>query len=436
MKSFKKQFALLALASMYSATSALAQVADVDVVAVLGASAGDNLIVDGTLTVETASTVADTGTAPVSSLPIGHDKNTGFTNSGVASTVYQFKDNGSGEQVRTDVNGGGVVAETNGNLTLEVQDTQVTTYNYTIETREIMVSDPAGFVDVNGDYGAAGTFYANGETLPGTSELIATFRDGNDNLLSVLTDIPGVGPLDPLVNVDANGNPILTQAQINTINGSGSAPAGFEDVGTATQEGGDLQVGGNTNVDGTLTVGGVDVGQTLTDIQADVDQNEADSDAADALIQADVDQNEADSDAADALIQADVDQNEADSDAADLALGVRIDDEAAARIAADDAITAAFQAADANLQSQISKNRKDIEANTRGIAMVAALQHTTVLPGMNHALDISAAHFEGETGMSLNYARRINDNVQINFGAASTTDFDESVIKAGIGVQW
>jgi hypothetical protein len=418
MKSFKKQFALLALASMYSATSALAQVADVDVVAVLGASAGDNLIVDGTLTVETASTVADTGTAPVSSLPIGHDKNTGFTNSGVASTVYQFKDNGSGEQVRTDVNGGGVVAETNGNLTLEVQDTQVTTYNYTIETREIMVSDPAGFVDVNGDYGAAGTFYANGETLPGTSELIATFRDGNDNLLSVLTDIPGVGPLDPLVNVDANGNPILTQAQINTINGSGSAPAGFEDVGAPTQDGGNLQVGGNTNVDGTLTVGGVDVGQTLTDIQADVDQNEADSDAADALI------------------QADVDQNEADSDAADLALGVRIDDEAAARIAADDAITAAFQAADANLQSQISKNRKDIEANTRGIAMVAALQHTTVLPGMNHALDISAAHFEGETGMSLNYARRINDNVQINFGAASTTDFDESVIKAGIGVQW
>jgi hypothetical protein len=84
----------------------------------------------------------------------------------------------------------------------------------------------------------------------------------------------------------------------------------------------------------------------------------------------------------------------------------------------------------------IAKNKKDIQRNARGIAMVAALQHTTVLPGMNNALDISAAHFEGETGMSLNYARRINENVQINFGAASTTDFDESVIKAGVGVQW
>jgi hypothetical protein len=88
------------------------------------------------------------------------------------------------------------------------------------------------------------------------------------------------------------------------------------------------------------------------------------------------------------------------------------------------------------LQSQIDSNREDIDRNARGIAMVAALQHTTVLPGMTQALDLSAAHFEGETGMALNYARRINENVQINFGAASTSDFDESVIKAGIGWQW
>jgi hypothetical protein len=88
------------------------------------------------------------------------------------------------------------------------------------------------------------------------------------------------------------------------------------------------------------------------------------------------------------------------------------------------------------LQSQIDGLDKRVDENARGIAMVAALQHTTVLPDMKHALDVSAAHFEGETGMALNYARRINDNVQINFGAASTTDFEESVIKAGIGVQW
>jgi len=90
----------------------------------------------------------------------------------------------------------------------------------------------------------------------------------------------------------------------------------------------------------------------------------------------------------------------------------------------------------ANNSSRIESNQENIEQNTRGIAMVAALQHTTVLPGMTNAFDLSAAHFEGETGLALNFARRINENVQINFGAASTTDFDESVIKAGIGVQW
>jgi hypothetical protein len=51
-------------------------------------------------------------------------------------------------------------------------------------------------------------------------------------------------------------------------------------------------------------------------VQADVDQNEADADAAIAAVQADVNQNEADADAADATIQVDVDQNEADADAA------------------------------------------------------------------------------------------------------------------------
>jgi len=99
--------------------------------------------------------------------------------------------------------------------------------------------------------------------------------------------------------------------------------------------------------------------------------------------------------------------------------------------------------ADRILQTQINtnargiaKNRKDIKSNTRGIAMVAALQTQTVLPGMTQALDVSAAHFEGATGLAINYSRRINDNVQINFGAATTSDGDESVIKGGIGWQW
>ena len=75
-------------------------------------------------------------------------------------------------------------------------------------------------------------------------------------------------------------------------------------------------------------------------LAADVDQNEADSDAADAAIQADVDQNEADSDDADAAIQEDVDQNEADSDAADAAMQADINQNEADSDAADTAMQA------------------------------------------------------------------------------------------------
>ena len=67
-------------------------------------------------------------------------------------------------------------------------------------------------------------------------------------------------------------------------------------------------------------------------MQADVDQNESDADAAIAAVQADVDQNESDADAADsantaaiAAVQADVNKNETDSDNADATLQSAID---------------------------------------------------------------------------------------------------------------
>jgi hypothetical protein len=90
---------------------------------------------------------------------------------------------------------------------------------------------------------------------------------------------------------------------------------------------------------------------------------------------------------------------------------------------------------DAN-SAAIANNRRDIEKNRRGIAMVAAMTQSTVLPGMTHALDANVAHFEGKTGMAISYSRRINENVQLNLAGASTTDFKESVIRGGVGVQW
>lgn len=120
-----------------------------------------------------------------------------------------------------------------------------------------------------------------------------------------------------------------------------------------------------------------------------------------------------------------------------------VDAEAITRMDADnilqtniDNLSTASAIADQQLASSIITNRKDTDRNARGIAMVAVLTHTTILPGMTHALDISAAYFEEETGIALSYSRRLDDGVQVNFGAASTSDFNEGVVRAGVGYQW
>ena len=100
-----------------------------------------------------------------------------------------------------------------------------------------------------------------------------------------------------------------------------------------------------------------------------------------------------------------------------------------ARIAADNSIRSEFAAADKNL-------RNDIDTNTRGIAMVAAMTNTTIQPGMTHGVDFNISQFESETGFAFGYAHRINENVQVHGSAASTADFDESVGRLGVSFQW
>ena len=105
-------------------------------------------------------------------------------------------------------------------------------------------------------------------------------------------------------------------------------------------------------------------------LQADVDQNEADADAAIAaenaamlaavaVVQADVDQNESDADAAIAALQADVDQNESDADAAIAA-------ENAAMLAAVAAVQADVDQNEADADAAIATERGRIDAILSG----------------------------------------------------------------------
>ena len=89
-------------------------------------------------------------------------------------------------------------------------------------------------------------------------------------------------------------------------------------------------------------------------IQADVDQNEVDSDAADAALSSRLDVLEADPTTATAVaaVQADVDQNEADSDAAEAALSARLD------VLEADPTTATAVAA---VQADVDQNEADAD---------------------------------------------------------------------------
>ena len=100
-------------------------------------------------------------------------------------------------------------------------------------------------------------------------------------------------------------------------------------------------------------------------------------------------------------------------------------EESQARISADNA-----------LRASIDQNQSDIEENRKGIAMVAAMTHTTLLPGNDKALDIGVGYFRSESAYSINYAGRLNENVQLNFSAASTSAFKDSAVKCSLGFQW
>ena len=68
--------------------------------------------------------------------------------------------------------------------------------------------------------------------------------------------------------------------------------------------------------------------------------------------------------------------------------------------------------------------------------MVAAMTNTRVEAGKTHGVDFNMAQFQSETGFAFGYANRINENVQVHGSLASTTDFEESVVRVGVAVQW
>jgi hypothetical protein len=373
--------------------------------------------------------------------PFGFPTNVWDGTAGLQSWTYVAQPNGAAFTASEDVNGDGLINNggtgplANGVATFLPGEGPLLS-----EFADQVDYDGDGVIDATAIIAAANPF---NEDLD-TSGFITGFedRDGDGNL-DIDEDIDNDGNLD--ITTDFNGDGVIN-------NGGTGAPAGgvptlLPGEGALLNEdtnlNGNLDPGEDLNGNGALDValsevvsgnnnGGfvnedVDGDGTLDLFNEDVNRNGVlDTDLPDRNFVASLDAN-GDYQDIDFLVE-----NGLFVNGEQVATRTYVDN-------ADAILQAQITTNTANIATNtanIARNRRDIDTNTRGIAMVAALQTTTVLPGMTQALDVSAAHFEGETGLAINYSRRINDNVQINFGAASTSDFDESVIKAGIGWQW
>lgn len=408
-----------------------------------------NTTVNGTLTVQPTVLVTP-GTPTVTPGP-GSSTNLGGVVAGTGGDVIVTQtliDTTNNSQVVT--GGGGATIQTNGDTQLSAPSATTSTVDYgravRFEVAQAGNTNPVGLAipgtEVYYLTNAAGVQVAGAPTF--TSEALL------DAYIATLTPATML-VLDPTLGTQvtaagAGGN--LTVDGATTTNGINNSGEKITNVAAGVAPTDAANVG---QVDAAV------LAETNSRI-ADVNAEEAARIAADTSIRTDF--AAADTVERNARILADnslgarIDSEVSDRIAGDAALGIRINDEQSARIAADNALgirvdneQSARIAADNALGSRVTNETNDriaadnvlgarIDENTRGIAMVAAMTNTRVEAGKTHGVDFNMAQFQSETGFAFGYANRVNENVQLQTSVASTTDFDESVVRVGVAVQW
>ena len=328
------------------------------------------------------------------------------------------------------------------NLDAEV-DARIAADETLTENLDAEVDARTALIRTEGDNADGNPIIHIGENSLVTQEL------GGEQLLSA-TD--GVNDIDIRISGDTNliVDNDLTVTGATTTNGitntggigTGSVTA-TGNVGSATSStSGNATVGGTLNVSGASTTNGINnSGQKITGLANGTSAADAATfgqmQTADNALGLRID------DEITARILGDTTESNARIAADNL---IRSDFAAAdtternARIAGDNLIRSDFAAADTTERNARiagdSRLQSNIDENTRGIAMVAAMTNTTVDTGKTHGVDFNMAQFQSETGFAFGYANRINENVQVHTSVASTTDFDESVVRLGVAVQW
>lgn len=359
--------------------------------------------VNGTLTVQPALTT-ETSNTPTTTGAGATNPDAGNFGAAAAGATKIITVLGGVDAASTTTTGGGAEIKNNGDVTLNSATGTTTTGSYTRLTT----------VDVyDADQGELA-----GTPVPGSQKYYAAYPDpANPGQYISLQEFDTLADLDAFVANTPITDPVFAPLNPQTT--------------PLDNTGGNLTVGGDASIAGQTTTNGINnSGQKITglaDGTAATDAvNKGQLDAAAAALAA--------VDATEAATRASEDtsiRNEfrlADTniikDYTD-----KISAETAARVIADDQIRGEFRSADKAL-------RHDIDRNTRGIAMVAAMTNTTVEAGKTHGVDFNVAQFQESTGFSFGYANRINDNVQLRAAMASSEDFEEAVGRVGVSIQW
>ncbi len=90
----------------------------------------------------------------------------------------------------------------------------------------------------------------------------------------------------------------------------------------------------------------------------------------------------------------------------------------------------------ADHETRLFSAEQNIQQLQRGIAMTAALQTPVIDHGSNNAMKFSMANYGGENGFSIGYARRLFKGFSADVEAASTSQFEEAVVRGGINFSW
>lgn len=231
------------------------------------------------------------------------------------------------------ISGGGVTLDPNGNATLSKADSLGNQYQYLLVTTFLVDNE-------------------TGDPIPGTTRYVAGYYDD--------------GEFIEIAERDEFEDFVVSGQDEDFFEGLGAIQSSIP----VESAGGNLQVDGNANIDGTLTVGGQNVMQAIAD-------------------------------------------------------------EHVAREAADSAIRADFAAADAALDKKIQANSDRIDQVGAMSAAFSALVPNDRAGG-NTQLSLGMGNYEGETAIAAGVFHYFNDKVLVNAGGSFASD--ETAVRAGVTI--